>query len=108
MLNVIGWAAIGMVIAVCVPVAYAATKPDGLRAARSLVIAGTPGRLLPMINDLREFTEIIPHWDDDRSKQDRALHTHQTGTDPRLRGGMLLCAGSSPSGSAAAPRFRRR
>jgi uncharacterized protein YndB with AHSA1/START domain len=61
MLKVIGWAAIALVIAVGALVAYAATKPDSFRVARSLVIAAPPDRLFPLINDLHGFNRWNPY-----------------------------------------------
>lgn len=68
MLKVIGWAVIALVIAVGALVAYAATKPDSFRVARSLVIAAPPDRLFPLINDLHGFNRWNPYERKDPGK----------------------------------------
>lgn len=68
MLKIIGWAAIALVIAVGTLVAYAASKPDSFRVARSLVIAAPPDRLFPLINDLHGFNRWNPYERKDPGK----------------------------------------
>ena len=60
MLKVLGWTIVVLVFAVGTVVAYAATKPDSFRVARSLAIGAPPEQLFPLINDLRAFNRWNP------------------------------------------------
>ena len=68
MLKIFGWTAVLLVVAIGALVAYAATKPDSFRVARSLSIAAPPDRLFPLINDLRGFNRWNPYERKDPGK----------------------------------------
>ena len=61
MLKIIGWIAVVLVMVIVALVAYASTKPDRFRVARSLTIAAPPDKLFPLINDLRGFNRWNPY-----------------------------------------------
>jgi uncharacterized protein YndB with AHSA1/START domain len=71
MLKMIGWTAAVLLVAAGLLVAYAATKPDSFRVARSLVIAAPPDRLFPLINDLHGFNRWNPY-----ERKDPGTGTH--------------------------------
>lgn len=50
-----------LAIAVLCLVAYAATRPDHFRVARSLTIKASPEKLFALINDLHRFNEWNPY-----------------------------------------------
>jgi uncharacterized protein YndB with AHSA1/START domain len=68
MLKTIGWLTVALLIAVVVLIAYAATKPDNFRVARSLAIAAPPDRLFHLINDLHDFNRWNPYERKDPGK----------------------------------------
>jgi uncharacterized protein YndB with AHSA1/START domain len=68
MLKIIGWATIALIIAISALVAYAASKPDRFRVARSLVIAAPPDRIFRLINDLHGFNRWNPYERKDPGK----------------------------------------
>jgi uncharacterized protein YndB with AHSA1/START domain len=68
MLKIIGWTAVVLLVAVGLLVAYAATRPDSFRVARSLAIAAPPDKLFPLINDLHGFNRWNPYERKDPGK----------------------------------------
>jgi uncharacterized protein YndB with AHSA1/START domain len=68
MLKILGWTTILLVFAIGALVAYAATKPDSFRVARTLAIAAPPERLFPLISDLRGFNHWNPYERKDPGK----------------------------------------
>jgi uncharacterized protein YndB with AHSA1/START domain len=72
MLKIIGWTVVVLVIAIGALVAYAATRPDSFRVARSLTIAAPPERIFPLINDLRAFNRWNPF---ERKDPEKGVHS---------------------------------
>jgi uncharacterized protein YndB with AHSA1/START domain len=68
MLTMLGWTAIVLIVAAGALVAYAATKPDSFRVARSLTIAATPDKLFSLISDLHGFNLWNPYARKDPGK----------------------------------------
>lgn len=53
--------ALGLAVLAAVVVAYASTRPDMFRVARSVSIAAPPEAIFPLINDLRKFATWSPY-----------------------------------------------
>jgi uncharacterized protein YndB with AHSA1/START domain len=75
MFKIIGWIAVVLVVAIGALVAYAATRPDSFRVARSLTITAPPDKLFPLINDLRAFNRWNPF-----ERKDPGTGTHAGAT----------------------------
>lgn len=60
MLTVALYLALTAAILVGLVVAYAATRPDTFKVARSIAIAAPPEHIFPLINDLRRFSSWSP------------------------------------------------
>jgi uncharacterized protein YndB with AHSA1/START domain len=60
MLKIIGIVAGCLVLAVALIVAYASTRPDTFRVARSAGIKAPPDKIFPMINDMRAMNSWNP------------------------------------------------
>ena len=53
-------AAVVLVLALAVLLAYAATRPDTFRFERSVTISAAPEKIRPLINDIRQFNTWNP------------------------------------------------
>lgn len=53
--------ACAVVVAIAAVLAYAATRPDTFRVARSTTVAATPDKIFPLINELRGWGAWSPY-----------------------------------------------
>lgn len=65
MLKYLGYAALVLVAAIAIVLAYAATRPDTFRVARSLAIAAPPDRIFPLIDGLHNWRSWSPYEEKD-------------------------------------------
>ncbi len=103
MLKTIGWIAIVIVISVGALVAYAATRPDSFRVARSLLIASPPDKLFALINDLHSFNRWNPY---ERKDPEKGVHSgaaagigasYAWDSNKTGKGAMTIVESSAPS-----------
>lgn len=67
--NIVAAAAVSVALATAGLLTYAATKPDAVKVQRSTKIAAAPGRLFPLIDDIRAFNNWSPDVREDPSMQ---------------------------------------
>ena len=96
---------LGLAVVLAGLVAYAATRPDTFRIARSVRIAAPPEAIFPLINDLRKFATWSPY---DRKDPDmtRTFSGPDAGTGQRYdwdgdanvgKGWLVIAGASAPS-----------
>jgi uncharacterized protein YndB with AHSA1/START domain len=102
MLKILGWAAAVLVVAAGALAAYAATRPDSFKVARTLTIAAPPERLFALINDLRGFNRWNPFERKDpgrgaHSGADAGVGASYAWDSPKLgKGAMTIMEASAP------------
>lgn len=108
MLKIIGIIAVCLVVVIVGVLAYAATKPDTFRVARSAVIKAPPDKIFPLINDYRQWTAWSPYENKDpQMKRTFSSVTAGKGAtyawegDGNVGAGNMLIANSTPSSKVA-------
>lgn len=105
MLKTMLFVVIGAAVVIAALVAYAATRPDAFRIARSITIAAPPEAIFPLIDDLRKFATWSPY---DKKDPDmaRAFSGPSHGTGQRYdwdgdsnvgKGWLVITSSSAPS-----------
>ncbi len=95
MVKTIALVVLGVLVAAAVSVlAYAATKPDTFRVARSVSIKAPPEKIFPLINDLHKQLTWIPFDKDPQAKRSFSSVTAGKGASYAWDGNSDVGAGS--------------
>lgn len=105
MLNIALYTALGLAAVIIAVVAYAATKPDTFRVARSIAITAPPEAIYPLISDLRKFATWSPFEKQDPNMR-RVFSGPENGKGQRYdwdgnrqigKGWLIISEASAPS-----------
>lgn len=92
-MTLLGWIVTIVVVAIVAVLAYAATRPDELRVARSTLIRAPAEKIFPIVDDLRRWSAWSP-WE----RKDPAMKRTFSGAD-RGKGAAYAWDGNRAVGS---------
>ena len=103
MIKTIGFVALGFAIAIAAVLAYATTRPDTFRIARSTSIKAPAEKIFPLINDLRAQATWSPFEKDPNMKRTHSGAAQGTGAvyewdgNSEVGAGRIAITDSQPS-----------